>query len=380
MNNVIFLGMDKEDALIVFEDHIRELEKEEEEEKEREKKRVKRQQRKNRDNFGMLLDELHEQGKLTSMSLWVELYPIISADLRFSAMLGQPGSTPLDLFKFYVEDLKSRFHDERKIIKEILKEKGFDVEVSTTFEEFATVVCEDRRSATLDAGNVKLTYNALLEKAEARERERQKEESRRLRKLESSFRSLLRDTDVDYHTVWEDVREKLADHEAFRAVGIESERLRIFKEYQHETEEACSHHHSRSKKSKKNKKQKKRSRSRSGGNSNESKISFFQRRSSPSRDHFWLVYTFQLNPHWVQQKPLCHLNLGNLMDVQERNITNRKCQDSECKGNSIVGGVCSLTSEVLASLNKAPACFDWRGRFRAGLPFFRGDMTLRLVP
>lgn len=31
------------------------------------------------------------------------------------------GSTPLDLFKFYVEDLKSRFHDEKKIIKEILK-------------------------------------------------------------------------------------------------------------------------------------------------------------------------------------------------------------------------------------------------------------------
>jgi hypothetical protein len=74
------------------------------------------------------------------------------------------GSTPLDLFKFYVEDLKSRFHDEKKIIKEILKEKGFEVQVNTTFEEFATVVCEDRRSATLDAGNVKLTYNAFLEK------------------------------------------------------------------------------------------------------------------------------------------------------------------------------------------------------------------------
>ena len=56
-----------------------------------------------------LLDELHENGKLTSMSLWVELYAMISGDVRFSAMLGQPGSTPLDLFKFYVDDLKSRF-------------------------------------------------------------------------------------------------------------------------------------------------------------------------------------------------------------------------------------------------------------------------------
>ncbi|KAG8243426.1 hypothetical protein J6590_045277 [Homalodisca vitripennis] len=48
-----------------------------------------------------------------------------------------------------------------------------------------------------------------------------------------------------------------------------------------------------------------------------------------------------------------------------------------------VGGVCSLTSEVLASLNKGVpplACFDWRGWFRSALPFFRGDMILRLVP
>ncbi|KAG8316881.1 hypothetical protein J6590_038594 [Homalodisca vitripennis] len=44
------------------------------------------------------------------------------------------------------------------------------------------------------------------------------------------------------------------------------------------------------------------------------------------------------------------------MDDQKRHITNRKCRDSEGKGNSIV-------LEVLASLNKAKpslACFDCR--------------------
>lgn len=35
------------------------------------------------------------------------------------------GSTPLDLFKFYVEDLKARFSEEKKIIKEILKVRRF---------------------------------------------------------------------------------------------------------------------------------------------------------------------------------------------------------------------------------------------------------------
>jgi len=49
------------------------------------------------------------------------LYTTISADARFDSMLGQPGSTPLDLFKFFVEELKSRFQDEKKVIKEILK-------------------------------------------------------------------------------------------------------------------------------------------------------------------------------------------------------------------------------------------------------------------
>ncbi|KAG8322014.1 hypothetical protein J6590_032746 [Homalodisca vitripennis] len=48
--------------------------------------------------------------------------------------------------------------------------------------------------------------------------------------------------------------------------------------------------------------------------------------------------------------------------------------------NDGVGGVCSLTSEVLINLNKGvppPAYFDWRGWFRAaGLPFFWDDFEM----
>ncbi|XP_013098628.1 pre-mRNA-processing factor 40 homolog A isoform X2 [Stomoxys calcitrans] len=260
-NDVNLLGMDKEDALIVFEEHIRTLEREEDEDKEREKKRLKRQQRKNRDNFLTLLDSLHEEGKLTSMSLWVELYPIISADIRFSAMLGQTGSTPLDLFKFYVEDLKARYHDEKKIIREILKEKQFTVKASTTFEDFATVVCEDKRSASLDAGNVKLTYNSLLEKAEAIEKERLKEETKRLRKLENEIKAAWLEANVSPHEPFESAQ-KLVEHlEAYAIYEKELGVRKIWDDFVRESEDACTHHHSRSKKSKKNKKHKKRLRS-----------------------------------------------------------------------------------------------------------------------
>uniref|UniRef100_A0A670YIM9 Pre-mRNA-processing factor 40 homolog A n=1 Tax=Pseudonaja textilis TaxID=8673 RepID=A0A670YIM9_PSETE len=260
-------NMDKEDALICFEEHIRALEKEEEEEKQKGLLRERRRQRKNRESFQIFLDELHEHGQLHSMSSWMELYPTISSDIRFTNMLGQPGSTALDLFKFYVEDLKARYHDEKKIIKDILKDKGFVVEVSTPFEDFVTVISSTKRATTLDAGNIKLAFNSLLEKAEAREREREKEEARKMKRKESAFKSMLKQATppIELDAVWEDIRERFVKEPAFEDITLESERKRIFKDFIYLLEHECQHHHSKNKKhSKKSKKHhRKRSRSRS---------------------------------------------------------------------------------------------------------------------
>ncbi|XP_044274125.1 pre-mRNA-processing factor 40 homolog A isoform X2 [Varanus komodoensis] len=264
-------NMDKEDALICFEEHIRALEKEEEEEKQKGLLRERRRQRKNRESFQIFLDELHEHGQLHSMSSWMELYPTISSDIRFTNMLGQPGSTALDLFKFYVEDLKARYHDEKKIIKDILKDKGFVVEVNTTFEDFVTVISSTKRATTLDAGNIKLAFNSLLEKAEAREREREKEEARKMKRKESAFKSMLKQATppIELDAVWEDIRERFVKEPAFEDITLESERKRIFKDFIYLLEHECQHHHSKNKKhSKKSKKHhRKRSRSRSGSES-----------------------------------------------------------------------------------------------------------------
>lgn len=62
---------------------------------------------------------------------------MISSDIRFTNMLGQPDSTALDFFKYYVKDLKACYHDEKKkIIKDILKDKKFVIEVNTAFEDW----------------------------------------------------------------------------------------------------------------------------------------------------------------------------------------------------------------------------------------------------
>ncbi|XP_076412916.1 pre-mRNA-processing factor 40 homolog B isoform X23 [Peromyscus maniculatus bairdii] len=231
-------NMDKEDALICFEEHIRALEREEEEERERARLRERREQRKNREAFQTFLDELHETGQLHSMSTWMELYPAVSTDVRFANMLGQPGSTPLDLFKFYVEELKARFHDEKKIIKDILK---------------------------------------LLEKAEAREREREKEEARRMRRREAAFRSMLRQAvpALELGTAWEEVRERFVCDSAFEQITLESERIRLFREFLQVLEQTeCQHLHTKGRKhGRKGKKHhRKRSHSPSGSESDEEEL------------------------------------------------------------------------------------------------------------
>uniref|UniRef100_A0AAQ4Q6F7 Pre-mRNA-processing factor 40 homolog A n=1 Tax=Gasterosteus aculeatus aculeatus TaxID=481459 RepID=A0AAQ4Q6F7_GASAC len=260
-------NMDKEDALICFEEHIRALEKEEEEEKQKTLLRERRRQRKNREAFQKFLDELHDHGQLHSMSAWMEMYPTLSSDIRFANMLGQPGSTPLDLFKFYVEDLKARYHDEKRIIKDILKDKGFLVEINTSFDDFGSVISSDKRATTLDAGNIKLAFNSLLEKAEAREREREKEEARKMKRKEAAFKNMLKlaTPPLEPETTWEGIRERFLKESAFEDVTLESERKRIFKDFMHVLEHECQHHHSKTKKhSKKSKKHhRKRSRSRS---------------------------------------------------------------------------------------------------------------------
>ena len=71
------------------------------------------------------------------------------------------GSTPLDLFKFYIEELKVRYHDQKKIIKDILRDGNFAVETVTPYEEFQKTLLSDSRSNACDLENMKLVFESV---------------------------------------------------------------------------------------------------------------------------------------------------------------------------------------------------------------------------
>ena len=67
--------------------------------------------------------------------------------------------------------------------------------------------------------------------------------------------------------VFSQVRERFADDPSFQAILLESERIRLYREFLLAVEEACSHKHAPRKKKKKKEKKRRMSRSRSRSHS-----------------------------------------------------------------------------------------------------------------
>ena len=266
-NNILFENVDKEDMLMVYMEHVKALELDFEDEKQKKYAKERRSHRVNRDNFIVLLTELHEKKKLDSTSLWADLYPTVSKDTRYLAMLGQPGSTPLDLFKFYLEDLKSTMHDDKKMIKDVLRSANFEVEPDTSYEKFHSIISNHEKTKGIDKGNIKLHFLNLLEKAEAREKEAQRAEERKIKRKETAFKHMLKDANPAITTKdeWSQIVVRFEADPAFVAFSDEHSKSRLFKDFvaslepESNSEDYEKHKKKRHKKDKKHKYRSKRS-------------------------------------------------------------------------------------------------------------------------
>lgn len=68
------------------------------------------------------------------------------------------------------------------------QELNVTVEVGTTFDQLQKWISSDEKGKTVDPGNLKLCYNSFMEKAEAKEKEQEREEARKV--LSLSFRTV----------------------------------------------------------------------------------------------------------------------------------------------------------------------------------------------
>ena len=80
-----------------------------------------RRERQNRDGFNTLLKELRRAGKIRANTKWSDIQPVIEDDPRYEAMLGQDGSTPLELFWDAVEEENRELRHKRNTVYDVLE-------------------------------------------------------------------------------------------------------------------------------------------------------------------------------------------------------------------------------------------------------------------
>jgi pre-mRNA-processing factor 40 len=121
-----FQTLSKMDVLNQFEKHVRQLQREHNNRVQADRAKKHRVERKNRDAFMSLLNELQESGKLKAGTKWKDIHGDIKDDGRYLAMLGQGGSNPLDLFWDTLEEEEGKFRTLRRHALDVLEVSCFE--------------------------------------------------------------------------------------------------------------------------------------------------------------------------------------------------------------------------------------------------------------
>ncbi|THC91056.1 hypothetical protein EYZ11_009478 [Aspergillus tanneri] len=225
-NDDKFKTLSKSDILTAFENHIKSLEREFNDARQQQKAAKARKERHAREQFLELLKELRTQGKIKAGSKWNSIYPIIHEDPRYQGILGNSGSSPLDLFWDMVEEEERTLRGPRNDVLDVLDDKRYEVTPKTTFEEFNAAVLGDRRTANLDPEILQLLFKRIQDKAIRRNEEEKHAADRHQRRAIDALRSRIKRLDPPVRTAdtWDQVRPRLEKFEEYKA--IESDEIR----------------------------------------------------------------------------------------------------------------------------------------------------------
>ncbi|PYI12606.1 formin binding protein [Aspergillus sclerotiicarbonarius CBS 121057] len=221
-----FRTLSKSDILTAFENHIKSLERAFNDARQQQKAAKARKERHAREQFIELLKELRSQGKIKAGSKWMNIYPLIREDPRYIGILGNSGSSPLDLLWDVVEEEERSLRGPRNDILDVLDDKRFEVIPKTTFEEFNAVVSGDRRTANIDPEILELIFQRVQEKALRRSEEEKHAADRHQRRAIDALRSRIKrlEPPVRATDTWEQVRPRIERFDEYKS--LETDELR----------------------------------------------------------------------------------------------------------------------------------------------------------
>jgi pre-mRNA-processing factor 40 len=115
------LAWDDLDLLGLYEDYMKRLERDFFEKRGAVVASHKRLERKRREAFRELLMDLRQKGVITFGMKWKDVYPYIEKTDAYLEMVGQPGSTPLELFFDLIVELDEEYYKERRVVMDVVR-------------------------------------------------------------------------------------------------------------------------------------------------------------------------------------------------------------------------------------------------------------------
>ncbi|KAJ2635092.1 U1 snRNP protein [Coemansia sp. RSA 1286] len=182
-----------------------------------------RRERQNRDKFCELLEE--HQSLITPVSTWAEFYPVIKGDQRYINMLGQPGSSPLELFWDKVELLNEDVYHDRKRIEAAMRDHRFKMNVDTSLQQVKEFVEEHCAVAET---HLEYIHQQLVIKAKRRKEEEEERAERHRKRLLDDFKYALYDLEppVGPESVWDQERARIEKLPEYRDIEDREEDCR----------------------------------------------------------------------------------------------------------------------------------------------------------
>ncbi|KAF7720876.1 hypothetical protein EC973_005885 [Apophysomyces ossiformis] len=229
-----FEGMDSLDFLSVFEEHSRQLWETPLEELNQMIRDGRRKERKAREAFKSLLDELLEKRLINAHTMWKEIYPHIKDDQRYLDLLGVRDSTPLDFLWDLLDTLDEQLYQQKKIIYDKLKQHDFEVTTETSYEEYLAIISQDEQiSQKVPEENVKYIFQHLQNKAEHRLKEEKRRQEKKLRKKMDALRHALKrlEPPVSLESEWKDIRPRAETLPEFQDIEDEENRVEAFNKF-----------------------------------------------------------------------------------------------------------------------------------------------------
>eukprot|EP00771_Trimastix_marina_P001734 gnl/Trimastix_PCT/2826.p1 GENE.gnl/Trimastix_PCT/2826~~gnl/Trimastix_PCT/2826.p1 ORF type:complete len:600 (+),score=244.69 gnl/Trimastix_PCT/2826:191-1801(+) len=225
-----YTALEKIDRLQVWEDYMRDLERQEAEKREKQREAQRRAQKKKRDAFTAFLRDMYEAGDLTAKTRWRDFHPAIKEEPAYMDLSDQGERVPQELFDSFVEDLEGKLGRDRKRIANQMKALKLEVTTKTAMQEWREALDTEEFHETMERipqQNLDIVFLELSGKALAKE----KAAIKRNERLVERFREQLRTASgITPETAWEDVRSRLNTTSHYNMLG-EDEARKVFDAY-----------------------------------------------------------------------------------------------------------------------------------------------------